>query len=426
MHRYYENLFNQLKDVKGNSECITFIDVSGEMLDKYTGSLRFMRGNTHVRHLKSYGFQVHDLSPLEGNVTLEILNLGKNRIDDIGTLSTVTSLTDLNLSFNYIEDFDALRHLSLKSLDVSYNHNEYPCHDDRLLCHCGSSDEDDCGDYFNEELYDRFEYLENNDWLEPIARISSLESLSLDYMAIPNDTKSFDSLASRLVTLSARDTINGHLKSIGQSRTLRKLNLSGCDLGDRISHLSGNASLIHLNLRRCNLIDITPLTTLPNLEYLNIGHNPIRSLNLDSSRLHTLKMKNCIIEDARCVWDIKTLMVLVISENPIKNVDGCENLTSLRHLDMKDCDVSHLPTSLSHLPHLSLLDIRRNPISDISHLFSSTSLSELYWRGTEIHGNQSDRIWNFTRLNKENLSNRQLTLRHLSFEKLQIPHMEII
>lgn len=426
MHPYYRELLKKLKDVGENSPHITSINVSGEMLDKYTGSLRFMRGNTHVRHLNAYGFQVHDLSPLEGNATLETLNLGKNRIINPGALSDVTNLTDLNLSFNYIEDYDALRHLSLKSLDVSYNHNEYPYHDDSLLCHCGSSDDDDCGDYFNEELYDRFEYLENNDWLEPIAGIPSLESLSIDYMAIPNDTKSFDALVSRLVDLSASETTGGRLKSIGQSRTLRKLNLSRCDLQDHISHLAGNASLIHLDLRRCNLIDIAPLTTLPNLEYLNIGYNPISLPHLGSMRLHTLKMRECFIGDMRCVWDIKTLVTLVISNNPVKSVDGCETLMSLRHLDMKDCEVSRLPTSLSQVPHLSLLDIRRNPMSDISHLFSSTSLIILFWRGTEIHGHQSDRIWHFTRRNKENISNRQLTLRHLSFEKLQIPHLEII
>jgi Leucine-rich repeat (LRR) protein len=370
MHTYYEKLFGGLKDVEENSPHVTSMDVSGELLEQYTGNLKFMRGNTHVRHLKAYGFKVHDISPLEGNVTLETLNLGKNSITDIGILSSVTSLTDLKLRFNYIESYDALKDLSLKHLDVSYNHNEYPYHDDTLLCHCGSSDDDDCGDYFKEELYDRFDYLENNDWLEPIACISSLESLSLDYMAIPNDTKSFDLLASRLVNLSACDTTNGHLRSIGQSRTLRKLNLSGCDLQDQISHLTGSVSLVYLDLRRCNLTDTTHLTTLSNLEYLNIGYNPIISLNLGSLRLHTLKMKCCLIEDVGCVWDSKTLMVLAIADNPIKNVDGCETLTSLRHLDMRDCDVSHLPTSLSKLPHLSLLDIRNNPISATSLISS--------------------------------------------------------
>jgi Leucine-rich repeat (LRR) protein len=81
------------------------------------------------------------------------------------------------------------------------------------------------------------------------------------------------------------------MKQIALLRNLTRLELKACEITD-ISALAGLANLTRLDLRFNEIVNITPLSNLTNLTYLNISHNEISDINALAglSKLTTLEL----------------------------------------------------------------------------------------------------------------------------------------
>ena len=114
-----------------------------------------------------------------------------------------------------------------------------------------------------------------------------------------------------------------------------------------------------------NQVDITPLSNLPNLEYLQISfYYSLGDITLLSnlSQLTELKLHYNAITDISPISNLVNLNMLNISSNSIEDI-----------------------SPLSNLVNLSRLDISSNSISDISPLLDNTGLSA----GDEIYLNNN-------------------------------------
>ena len=128
-------------------------------------------------------------------------------------------------------------------------------------------------------------------------------------------------------------------------------------------------NLTYLALGLESITDLTPLSNLSKLEYLNLN-------------------QNYTIEDISPIYNLVNLKTLIIYSNPIKDISWLGNLTNLTYLD--------------------ILDI---PISDISSLSNLVNLETLYASGVgvKVNFNSIEPLKNLTKLIKLDIAGRGIT-----------------
>ena len=113
-----------------------------------------------------------------------------------------------------------------------------------------------------------------------------------------------------------------------------------------------------------NQVDITPLSNLANLEYLQI------------SFYYSLG-------DITALSNLSQLTELKLHYNAITDISPISNLVNLNMLNISSNSIEDI-SPLSNLGNLSRLDISSNSIKDISPLANLTNLSELYLWGNPL------------------------------------------
>ncbi len=196
-------------------------------------------------------------------------------------------------------------------------------------------------------------------------------------------------------------------------------NLTSLTLGDRIysvyrnsisdlTPLSGLTSLTYLNLSSNKISDISALSNLTSLTELYLGFgdgvgrlgksNTVSDLSPLSglTSLTKLHLDNNSISDVSALSNLTSLAELYLSGNSISDISALSNLTSLTELYLSDNSISdvsvltlapHVTTpdsdgSTAPAPNATLTEVRYlylsgNSISDVSALSSLTSLQVL-------------------------------------------------
>jgi hypothetical protein len=116
-------------------------------------------------------------------------------------------------------------------------------------------------------------------------------------------------------------------------------------------------TVLEVNLTRCNIADISPLTNLPEVEFLESPMNHIRDLTplQGLSHLRTLGLYQNEVEDSSPIAGIRTLGLLLVGENRISDI-GC----------------------LAGMQNLESVAIQRNPLSRASALFTVPKLKDVF------------------------------------------------
>ena len=145
--------------------------------------------------------------------------------------------------------------------------------------------------------------------------------------------------------------------------SLNSTGIGTSGLAEIASHLTG---LTHLEVQSCNIDDFSSLASLTSLQYLNINYNS-NAAGLDA------------------ISGLTSLTVLYAANTGIP-AEALAPLNALRELDVSSCGLSTL--SFLQGKQLSLLNLRGNPIADISLLGTQ---GDLWWLGIDGMGlNQSD------------------------------------
>lgn len=120
----FERFISKLKvRIKKNSPSVTYIHIHRQsMLWGRVWSIDFMRGNTFVEHITLQASGLRNVRPLQNNLTVTVLDLHLNWIDDLTPIGTMKNLTNLDLTECGIKDISPLAGLeNLEVLSISHN-----------------------------------------------------------------------------------------------------------------------------------------------------------------------------------------------------------------------------------------------------------------------------------------------------------------
>ena len=187
--------------------------------------------------------------------------------------------------------------------------------------------------------------------------------------------------------------------------------LTGLDARERqITNLSGLQHAIHLKelVVPFNLIsDLTPITSLKSLKYLDAGYCNISDITpiANLTQLTWLGLGHNTITDIGSIANLTDLIVCYLSDNYITEVNPLANLT---RLELLGADINRITdiTPLANLTQLNTLHINNNDITDISPLANLTQLTDLHLQNNQI-GNISP-LANLINLSHLELQNNRI------------------
>jgi Leucine-rich repeat (LRR) protein len=193
-----------------------------------------------------------------------------------------------------------------------------------------------------------------------------------------------------------------------------------------VSPLARLTRLETLGLRNNGIIDLDAvnfrsLRRIPSLTNLNLRNNVLRpdpensnyqyrlqdiGILADFPRLEVLELRDNHIEDLSPLSALTRLTFLDISQNPIRNGDitFIEGLLNLQYLNLRECNVHDL-SPVTGLRHLTYLNLHSNDgIMTLQPLESLTGLETLILRHVPITG-EMDVLGGMTQLRRLNLRN---------------------
>ncbi len=142
-----------------------------------------------------------------------------------------------------------------------------------------------------------------------------------------------------------------------------------------LSPLSNLTNLTYLNLDDNSISDISALSNLTNLTELYLWYNNISDISVLSNltNLTRLNLDGHRISDISVLSNLTNLTELSLGQNGISDISVLSNLTNLTELGLWYNNISDISV-LSNLTNLTVLRLQNNNISDISPLVANTGL----------------------------------------------------
>ena len=299
--------------------------------------------------------QIADLTGLECAVNLSFLDLQDNQISNVSPLSGLTKLNWLHLNNNQISDISALSGMTkLNRLFLNENRisNVAPLSGLTILT----------------ELY-----LDNNQIsdISPLAGLTQLTWLYLHYNRI-SDISALSAMT-QLTNLYLFDNRISDISALSEMIEMRELALhNNSQFDDNEGFVGG-------------IVDVSPLSGLTKLTYLQLGSNQISNISALSGliNLQTLTLYGNQIVDITPLSGLTHLEWLYLYGNQISDITPLADLTDLRNLAIGDNPFSDI-SALSGLTNLTSLQIYYSQISDISPLAGLTQLTWLHLGDNQI------------------------------------------
>ena len=143
--------------------------------------------------------------------------------------------------------------------------------------------------------------------------------------------------------------------------------------------------IANLNLEVVNLVDITGVETLINLETLGLGNNKIVDISAikDLTKLERLFLWNNKITDISAVSGLTKMESLDLGQNQIIDISSISGLTDLSRICFSENQINDI-SALKELTKLNRIDFRKNMIEDISSLKKLTKLTNIELSNNQI------------------------------------------
>ncbi len=218
---------------------------------------------------------------------------------------------------------------------------------------------------------------------------ANLRAVIADSLGKPPDAPISRSEMATLKRIDAPNMGIRNLRGLEFATGLRGLNLgrvraegggkwvNSNDISD-LSPLSGLTNLAYLDLYKNSISDISDLSGLTGLTDLFLNENSISNLSALSTltNLARLGLSQNRISDISALSNLTGLFYLDLFENSISNLSGLSTLTNLTWLYLDYNSISDI-SPLSTLTNLTRLGLENNSISSVSALSNLTDLVNL-------------------------------------------------
>ena len=185
-----------------------------------------------------------------------------------------------------------------------------------------------------------------------------------------------------LTELNLQDNQIEDINPLTELKKLNSLNLRNNAVRE-LSPLSGLGNLNYLNLHSNNRItSIEPLQGNTNLETLILGNVPIGSqlpILAQFSHLTHLNLRNTGTKDISALSGLTDLVYLNLHSNPeINDIAPLSSLSGLQTLILENVPVANQMIALNNLDHITRLNLNNTGISDTSILAGLMSNGSLH------------------------------------------------
>lgn len=181
--------------------------------------------------------------------------------------------------------------------------------------------------------------------------------------------------------------LTGSISILNDLKMLKNLEyLDARNLGIKdISALSGLVKLDYLNLNHNKISDVSPLKNLKKLERLYLSDNNITSIKslAGLTKLEILNLSGNKISDISALSKLKKLWYLDLDSNSIRDLKPLSGLPRLEELYLNKNSISSV-TPLAKLTSLTVLELKDNKLTKIAPLKSLVNLETLMLKGNSI------------------------------------------
>ncbi|MBK5486181.1 leucine-rich repeat domain-containing protein [Bacillus sp. TH17] len=187
-----------------------------------------------------------------------------------------------------------------------------------------------------------------------------------------------------LEKLTLRESNVTDISVISGLRHLKYLDLSSNPI-ESIQPVSKLENLDMLFLRDNKIADLTPLSQMKKIKILDLIGNNIKDLTplFTVLSLEEVYLANNQISNLSGIEKLKNLNLLWIGNNKISDVEPISKMSNLIELEIADSEIKDI-SSLSKLVKIQVLNLEENYISDISPLSNLTNLHEINLGANEI------------------------------------------
>ena len=197
-----------------------------------------------------------------------------------------------------------------------------------------------------------------------------LERLVADSVKSASDTPITDADMLGLTYLNAGSKKISNLTGLESATNLTFLSLYGNFAIKDIDSLSGLTRLIHLDLVKNDVANISPLSGLTRLKRLYFSENKVEDISPLSrlTRLTTLVLRKNNVANISPLSGLDSLTALVLSDNNVEDISPLSRLTRLTHLELNGNRISDLEPLKDNmeLDRGDLVFVRGNPLSALS------------------------------------------------------------
>ncbi|QWG65460.1 LPXTG cell wall anchor domain-containing protein [Bacillus mycoides] len=187
-----------------------------------------------------------------------------------------------------------------------------------------------------------------------------------------------------LEKLTLRESNVTDISVISGLRHLKYLDLSSSPI-ESIQPVSKLENLDMLFLRDNKIADLTPLSQMKKIKILDLIGNNIKDLTplFTVLSLEEVYLANNQISNLSGIEKLKNVNLLWIGNNKISDVEPISKMSNLIELEIADSEIKDI-SPLSKLVKIQVLNLEENYISDISPLSNLTNLHEINLGANEI------------------------------------------
>lgn len=205
--------------------------------------------------------------------------------------------------------------------------------------------------------------------IAPLAALEDLEEVFLGY-PIPG----YDSV------LSHPKNEVCDLSALSKLTKLRQVDLAFSDVAD-LAPLSALTALEYLDIRRIPVDEISVIADLPNLMELHISK--VMSPLTEMAQVKRLGLTGYELTDISSLSALDGLRYLELHGSELRDLSPLDSMIELRELHLKGTSVVDL-SPLAGLTNLEVLTVRSKELDDLSPLASLRKLRKLDINGTRV------------------------------------------